>query len=111
MAQARQVKIVYKPTGTVLAEGPIGWGVTRFEGNFYCQAKYINRGLFRVNYIPGICVYKFLYTWVDLVIEDKVVSKNLSWLYWLPNPLIPFIWFRIAIPGGHPELDYFLSDL
>jgi hypothetical protein len=31
--------------------------------------------------------------------------RNLGWLYWLPNPLLPFIWFRVALPGQHPELD------
>ncbi len=29
-----------------------------------------------------------------------------SWrTYWLPNPLLPFIWFRTAVPGRHPEID------
>jgi hypothetical protein len=31
-------------------------------------------------------------------------TRNLGWLYWLPNPLLPFIWFRIAVPRNHPEL-------
>jgi hypothetical protein len=26
-------------------------------------------------------------------------------MYWLPNPLLPFIWFRVALPGLHPALD------
>ena len=30
--------------------------------------------------------------------------KNLGWLYWLPNPLLPFIWFRVVVPRHHPEL-------
>jgi hypothetical protein len=33
------------------------------------------------------------------------VSRNLGWLYWFPNPLFPFIWFRVAVPGNHPELN------
>jgi hypothetical protein len=28
----------------------------------------------------------------------------LAWMYWLPNPLLPFIWFRIAASGTHPEI-------
>jgi len=29
---------------------------------------------------------------------------NLGWKYWLPNPLLPFIWFRTAVPRNHDEL-------
>jgi hypothetical protein len=25
-------------------------------------------------------------------------------MYWLPNSLFPFIWYRLALPGGHPNL-------
>jgi hypothetical protein len=27
-----------------------------------------------------------------------------GWLYWLPNPLLPFIWWRVALPGGHSDV-------
>ena len=26
-------------------------------------------------------------------------------MYWLPNPLLPFIWFRVAVPRSHPEIE------
>jgi hypothetical protein len=26
-------------------------------------------------------------------------------MYWLPNPLFPFIWYRVGLPGQHPELE------
>jgi hypothetical protein len=26
-------------------------------------------------------------------------------MYWLPNPLFPFIWFRVALPRSHPEIE------
>jgi hypothetical protein len=80
-----QVRITYRPTGEVLAEGPLGWGITPFEGNYY--------------------VYKFLFVWMDLHHGEGGRVRNLGWLYWLPNPLLPFIWFRVALPGQHPELD------
>jgi hypothetical protein len=35
---------------------------------------------------------------------QDVKSRNLGWYYWLPNPLFPFIWFRVAVPQEHPEL-------
>jgi hypothetical protein len=25
-------------------------------------------------------------------------------MYWLPNPLFPFVWYRVALPREHPEL-------
>ncbi|MFT7622279.1 MAG: hypothetical protein ACI9WU_001447 [Myxococcota bacterium] len=31
-------------------------------------------------------------------------SGWLGWKYVLPNPIFPFIWFRLALPGRHPEI-------
>ena len=98
------VRITHRPTGLVLAEGPLGWGITPFEGNYYVSRKCLRAGQFKPNYIPGICLYKFLYVWLDLVLENGDREENLGWLYWLPNPLLPFIWFRVALPGSHPSL-------
>jgi hypothetical protein len=41
---------------------------------------------------------------MNLVLKDGKKVSNLAWLYWFPNPLLPFIWFRVAVPGMHPEL-------
>ena len=87
-----------------MAEGPIGWGITPFEGNFYIRHKYLKTDRLRPNFIPGLCVYKFLYVWLDLVLESGDRFQNIGWLYWLPNPLLPFIWFRVALPGSHPDI-------
>jgi hypothetical protein len=57
-----------------------------------------------VNFFPGLCVYKFLYVWLDFRAPGGEVCKGLGWLYWLPNPLLPFIWYRVALPAHHPEL-------
>ncbi len=65
---------------------------------------YLRSDRFRPNFLPGLYFYKFLYVWLDLVHPDGQRSKNLGWLYWLPNPLSPFIWYRVAVPGSHPEL-------
>jgi len=59
---------------------------------------------FRPNWIPGICVYKFLYVWLDFHPPAGGRTRALGWMYWLPNPLFPFIWFRVAIPRDHPEI-------
>lgn len=98
------VRIVHRESGLSLAEGPLGWGITPFEGNYYVRAKYLQTDRLRVNYLPGLCPYKFLYVWLDLELPDGRRIRNLAWKYWLPNPLLPFIWFRVAFPGSHREL-------
>ena len=98
------VRVTHRPSGLKLAEGPIGWGITRFEGNLYIRKKYLTTDRFRPNFILGLCIYKFLYVWLDLQCEDGKRIKGLGWLYWLPNPLLPFIWYRVALPGSHPDL-------
>ncbi|MCK5710427.1 MAG: hypothetical protein KAI07_07795 [Deltaproteobacteria bacterium] len=100
----KHVRITHRPSGTLLAEGPIGWGITPFEGNYYIRSKYLKTDKFKVNYIPGLCIYKFLYVWMDLILKDGKKVSNLGWLYWLPNPLFPFIWYRVGVPAMHPEL-------
>ncbi|MGI9206276.1 MAG: hypothetical protein ACR2Q3_19835 [Woeseiaceae bacterium] len=98
------VRIQHKTTGRLLADGPLGWGITPFEGNLYIRKKYLRTDQFKVNYVPGLCIYKFLYVWLDLYLDDGNRVPNLGWLYWFPNPLLPFIWFRVAVPRNHPEL-------
>ena len=99
-----RVRVVHKDSGEVLADGPLGWGITPFEGNLYVRRKYLQGGRFRVNFLPGLCIYKFLYVWLDLELDGRARERNLGWLYWLPNPLLPFIWFRVALPREHPAL-------
>ncbi len=101
----KHLRIKHKDTGTVLAEGPVGWGITPFEGNLYIARKYLKTDRFRVNYVPGVCIYKFLYFWMDLLLDHGQRIRNLGWMYWLPNPLLPFIWFRVAVPSVHPEIE------
>ena len=98
------VRITHNGSGTVLAQGPVGWGITPFEGNFYIRRKYLKTKQIRANLLPGLCPYKFLYVWMDLHVGEGRRVRNLGWMYWLPNPLLPFIWFRVALPGQHPEI-------
>ena len=99
------VRITHVPSGTLLAEGPRGFGgITPFEGNWYVRRKYLRTDRLRANGVPGVCVYKFLYMWMDLVLPDGSKAKFLGWMYWLPNPLFPFIWYRVGLPGTHPEI-------
>ncbi len=100
-----RVRITHSETGTVLADGPLGWGITPFEGNFYIRRKFLKTDRIRANYVPGLCPYIFLYVWMDLRLEEGRRVRNLAWMYWLPNPLLPFIWFRVARPRVHHEID------
>lgn len=102
---ARSIRITHRPTGTLIAEGPVGWGITPFEGNYYIRKRHLRTDAFKANFIPGLCPYKFLYVWLDFRPRGGDRVRNLGWLYWLPNPLFPFIWFRVAVPRHHPELD------
>lgn len=100
----RHVRILHRPTGTVIAEGPIGWVIKPFEGNYYVSRRGLRTNGFRPNWIPGFCIYKFLYVWLDFEPVAGRRTRFLGWKYWLPNPLLPFIWFRVAVPGAHPEI-------
>ena len=99
------VTIRHRSSGLLIAEGPLGWGITSFEGNLYISGKYLRTDRFRINFIPGRCIYKFLYVWLDLELDDERRVRSLGWKYWLPNPILPFIWFRVAVHRDHPELE------
>ena len=101
----RQIRITHVPSGSVIAEGPVGlFGITSFEGNYYIRRKFLRTTGFKPNWIPGLCSYKFLYVGLDFVPERGPKEHSLGWLYWLPNPLLPFIAFRPAVPQISPVL-------
>jgi hypothetical protein len=104
MQAKRFLRITHRPTGETLAEGPRGWGITPFEGNLYIGRKHMRTGGFRPNFMPGFCPYKFFYVWMDLHLMDGGKARGLGWLYWLPNPIFPFIWYRVGVPARHPDL-------
>ena len=102
--EKRHIRIRDRSTGTLLVGGRKGWDITPFEGNDYIRAHCIRGNFFKCNYFPGICPYKGLYIWLDLQLPEKSVVKSLASFYWVPNSLFPFIWFRVALPGSHPDL-------
>ncbi len=104
MAKPR-IRITHRESGVVLAEGPLGWSITPFEGNYYISKRCLRASGFKPNWIPGICPYKFFYVWLDLNLGSGFQERSIAWMYWLPNPLFPFIWFRVALPGTHPALE------
>ena len=99
------IRIKHRASGTVIADGPVGWGITPFEGNFYIRKKYLRTDGFKANFLPGLCIYKFLYVWLDLHLKEGKPIRSLAWKYWLPNPLLPFIWYRVGLPRHHPEIE------
>lgn len=100
-----KIRITHRPSGSLLAEGTLGSDIRRFEGNYYIRKRCLRDVRFRPSWIPGLCVYKFLYVWMNARLRSGEVLHGIGWLYWLPNPLLPFIAFRIALPGGHPDLE------
>ena len=100
----KYIRIIHSVSNSLLADGPMGWGITPFEGSFYIRKKHLVTDGFRINYVSGLCIYKFLYVWLDFVGPDGAVTKYLGWKYWLPNPLLPFIWSRVAVPREHPAI-------
>lgn len=98
------IRIYHGQSGILIAEGPLGWGITPFEGNYYIGRRYLATQAFRFRYLPGFCIYKFLYMALDFAPANEKVIKGLGWMYVLPNPLLPFIAFRVAVAGHHPDL-------
>lgn len=101
---ARCLRITHRPSGMLLAEGPLGWGITPFEGNYYVRRRHLRTSALEPSWVPGLCPYKGLYVWLDLRLPGGQRVPNLGWLYWLPNPLLPFVAFRVALDGRHPDL-------
>ena len=101
------MKVVHRSSGTVLAEGPSGWGMTRFDGGIYIRRRHLVGGAFSLGTVPGLCVYTGLYLSLDYTPPDSPIERGLGWMYVVPNPLLPFIWYRIAVPNDHPGLDCF----
>ena len=103
--ETRNIRITHRLSGEVIAEGPVGLrGITPFEGNFYISRKYMKTQFLRPNWVPGFCIYKFLYVWLDLRLPDGTREPFVGWMYWLPNPLFPFIAFRPAVPQSSQVL-------
>lgn len=98
------MKIIHQKIEELIADGKRGWAITPFEGNYYISGKALKTEGFKANYLPGLCFYKFLCVWLDFHDKDGRVAKDLGWKYWFPNPLFPFIWFRVAVPQRHPDL-------
>lgn len=99
------IEIYHKPSGELIASGTKGWKMFPFEGNLYIAKSNLKTQGFRFTGIPGICPYKFIYFWYHFTATSGDKSPMLGWKYWLPNPLFPFIAFRIAIPTRHPDIE------
>ncbi len=98
------IRITHEPSGELIAEGEKGWGMFQFEGNVYIASRNMKTNGFRFSGIPGICPYKFVYFWYHFRAQNGDRSPMLGWKYWLPNPIFPFIAFRIAVPTQHQDL-------
>lgn len=105
MRDSRIIHIRHIPSGLTLAEGRRGWDITAFDGAYYIRRRCLRAGRWRLTPLPGLCPYKFVYLWLDLLLPDGQRERALGWRYVLPNPLLPFIAFRVAVPQRHPALE------
>ena len=110
MSSPQILSIVHRASGVELARGATGWWLTPFDNSYYVARRCLCSTRYRNRWIPGICPYKGLYHWLDWEFENShgecYRERLLAWRYWLPNPLLPFIIGRIALPMSHPALDY-----
>jgi len=67
------VRITHAPTGPVIAEGPLGWGVTPFEGNYYIRKKHLKTDRFRRTFAIGFCPNQ---RQPNLALEPDVVASH-----------------------------------
>jgi hypothetical protein len=81
-----------------------GWTTATEAGVWYIHRRCLRTTGFQHSVVPGLCVYKVVYLWMHHRSADGAISKALGWRYVLPNPLLPFIAFRVALPGQHPDL-------
>lgn len=104
--ETRSCRILYRPSGALIAEGRPGWHLAPFDNSFYISSGNLREGRFETTAIPGVCPYKGLYLRLDYIAPDGSREVRLTWRYWIPNPLFPFIAWRIAIPQLHsaPEV-------
>lgn len=101
----KSVRILHRRTGALIAEGPIGlFGITPFEGNYYIARRWLKTDGFATSWIPGLCPYKGLYAWLHFSAADGTRDAMLGWRYLLPNPLLFFIAFRVAVPQSSSEI-------
>ncbi len=98
------IRITHKSSGEILAEGKAGWGIFSFEGNYYVANKNLKTKGFSFSGVPGLCPYKFIYFWYHFQSQNGEKHAMLAWKYWIPNPLFPFIAFRIGLPKSHPDI-------
>ena len=95
------LRITHVPTGMLLAEGPSDRGITWFEGNYYVRGKYLCTERWRVNSVPGLCVYTFLYAGFDLWWAGRAQARRMGKNSWLAGLGLAF---RMAVPGNDPQI-------
>ncbi|TXM70712.1 hypothetical protein [Methylobacterium sp. WL120] len=72
------MKVVHRGSGTVLAEGPSGWGMSRFGGGIHIRRRHLVGGTFSLGIVPGLCVYRGLYLSLDYMPPDGPIERGLG---------------------------------
>lgn len=98
------LRITHVPTGMLLAVGPTDRGITWFEGNYYVRRKYLCTERWRVNSVPGLCVYAFLYAGFDLWWAGRAQARRMGKKRRQSGLGFPSLAFRVAVPGNDPQI-------
>jgi len=93
MAEAKKIRITHNPSGEIIAEGPLGWGIMPFEGNYYIP--HVEQNIFEC-YKSEIC--KEIEKQRTIVEPGAGSCEKIKWL--LPE-LEPVTYVPMDISGSH----------
>lgn len=79
-------KLMIKDAGSddIIAQAMLD-KVVRHEGSYYLSPDDVNTQHLKISERTGVCQYKGLYHWIDLV-KDNVRVEDVAWIYHDPNP-------------------------
>jgi uncharacterized protein (DUF427 family) len=75
------VAIRENQSGVILAEGEVGEGLVKYEGNWYFAPGMVDQGVLRLTERTYTCPYKGTCHWVDYVDPDGREVRDVAWVY------------------------------
>ena len=75
----KYVRVTHLPADTGLEEGPLGWGITPFEGNLCIRRSHLLTDKAQGEPRPGLLPLQVPPRLRGLKLSDDDVSRNLGW--------------------------------